>query len=214
VTDANPPARLAVLLSGSGRTLENLLDVIARGQLNATVVAVVSSKPDVRGIEIAKAAGVPVTVITRKGFDDDAAFTNAILAWLAPFAPHLVVHAGFLRKLHLPPGWEGRMINIHPSLIPESGAMGKGFWGDKVHAAVIASGAKWSGATVHVVDNEYDSGPIVAKTIVPVMPDDTTETLAARVFAAERRLYPRAISRYLREHPWLLERSPGEEYPQ
>jgi phosphoribosylglycinamide formyltransferase-1 len=97
------------------------------------------------------------------------------------------------------------MINIHPSLIPESGAMGKGFWGDRVHTAVIESGAQWSGATVHLVDNEYDHGPIVAKTVVPVMPDDTTVSLAARVFAAECRLYPHAIATYLRENPWLLE---------
>ena len=202
---SNGTARLAVLLSGSGRTLENLLAAIERGELDANIVAVVSSKPGVRGIEIAETNGIPVTVIQRKGYETDASFTNAILEWLAPHQPNLIVHAGFLRKLHLPPAWEGRMINIHPSLIPESGAMGKGFWGDRVHAAVIASGAKWSGATVHLVDNEYDHGPVVAKTIVPVMPDDTTETLAARVFAAECRLYPGAIAGYVRENPWLME---------
>jgi formyltetrahydrofolate-dependent phosphoribosylglycinamide formyltransferase len=211
VSASNGTARLAVLLSGSGRTLENLLAAIERRQLDATIVAVVSSKPGVRGIDIAQSAGIPVTVIERKGFESDAAFTNAILAWLEPYVPHLIVHAGFLRKLAIPATWEGRMINIHPSLIPESGAMGKGFWGDRVHTAVIASGAKWSGATVHLVDNEYDHGPIVAKTVVPVMPDDTTESLAARVFAAECRLYPHAIARYLRENPWLLEPRSDEE---
>lgn len=202
---SNGTARLAVLLSGSGRTLENLLAAIERGTLDAAIVAVVSSKPEVRGIDIATGAGIPVTVIQRKGFASDAAFTNAILTWLEPYAPNLIVHAGFLRKLEIPAAWEGRMINIHPSLIPESGAMGKGFWGERVHTAVIASGAKWSGATVHLVDNEYDHGPILAKTVVPVMPDDTTESLAARVFAAECRLYPHAIATYLRENPWLLE---------
>lgn len=211
MTASNGTARLAILLSGSGRTLENLLSSIERGRLDAEVVAVVSSKPGVRGIEIAETAGIPVTVIERKGFESDAAFTNAILAWLEPFQPNLIVHAGFLRKLEIPQQWEGRMINIHPSLIPESGAMGKGFWGDRVHTAVIASGAKWSGATVHLVDNEYDHGPIVAKVVVPVMPDDTTESLAARVFAAECRLYPPAIARYLRENPWVLEPSIPEE---
>jgi len=211
VSASQGTARLAVLLSGSGRTLENLLRAIERGTLAATVVAVISSKPGVRGLEIAAAAGIPATVIERKGFSDDAAFTNAILDWLTPVTPNLIVHAGFLRKLHLPPAWEGRMINIHPSLIPESGAMGKGFWGDRVHTAVIASGAKWSGATVHLVDNEYDHGPVLAKTIVPVMPNDTTEALAARVFAVECRLYPQAIADYLRENPWLLEPISGEE---
>jgi len=210
VTDPNRPARLVVLLSGSGRTLKNLLSVIGRGELNASVVAVVSSRRGVRGISIAEAAGLPVTVVERNGFSGDDTFTQAILDWITPHEPDLVVHAGFLRKVTVPSGWEGRMINIHPSLIPESGAMGRGFWGDRVHTAVIASGASYSGATVHLVDNEYDHGPIIAKTVVPVMPGDTTESLAARVFDAECRLYPRAISRYLRENPWLLEKKPNE----
>ncbi len=204
-------ARLAILLSGSGRTLENLLRSIDRGELNAAIVAVVSSRPDVRGIDIARSAGIPVTVIQRKEFASDAGFTNAIIEWLAPYSPNLIAHAGFLRKLHLPSSWEGRMINIHPSLIPESGAMGKGYWGDRVHAAILEQGAKWSGATVHLVDNEYDHGPVIAKTVVPVMPHDTVESLAARVFAAECRLYPKAIADYLRDNPWLMDPTASED---
>lgn len=200
----HPRARLAVLISGSGRTLENLLKVIARGELNAEIVAVISSKPGVRGLEIAERAGLPHTTIVRREFESDAAFTDAILDWLAPYDPHLIIHAGFLRKLVIPPAWEGRMLNIHPSLIPESGAAGKGFYGDRVHQAVLDSGAAVSGATVHVLDNEYDEGPILAKTTVPVLPEDTVATLAARVFAAECELYPKAIAAYLRDNPWVF----------
>jgi formyltetrahydrofolate-dependent phosphoribosylglycinamide formyltransferase len=197
--------RLAVLLSGSGRTLENLIATIARGELDAKLVAVVSSKPGVRGIEIAERAGLPVTVIPRKGFADDAAFTGAILDWLTPYRPDLIIHAGFLRKLVIPDAWTGRMLNIHPSLIPESGAAGQGFYGNRVHEAVLLSGALESGATVHVLDNEYDEGPIVMKARVPVLADDTVDTLAARVFEAECRLYPEAIAVYVRDNPWVVD---------
>lgn len=197
--------RLAVLLSGSGRTLENLLAAIQDGDLDADIVAVVSSRAGVRGIAIGERAGLPTAVIPRKGFPDDTAFTSAILDWLAPYEPDLIVHAGFLRKLVIPEAWEGRMLNIHPSLIPESGAAGKGFYGQRVHEAVLHSGALESGATVHVLDNEYDEGPIVMKARVPVLADDTVDSLAARVFAAECRLYPAAINAYIRDNPWLLD---------
>jgi len=203
-TDHRQP-RLAVLLSGSGRTLENLIAAIDRGALDAQLVAVVSSKAGVRGVEIGERAGLPTTVIPRKGFPDDEAFTGAILDWLAPYEPDLIIHAGFLRKLVIPEAWAGRMLNIHPSLIPESGAAGKGFYGNRVHEAVLLSGALESGATVHVLDNEYDEGPIVMKTRVPVLANDTVESLAARVFEAECALYPAAISAYIRDNPWLLD---------
>jgi formyltetrahydrofolate-dependent phosphoribosylglycinamide formyltransferase len=199
--------RLAVLLSGSGRTLENLLRVTAEGSLDAEVVAVVSSRSGVRGITIAEQAGLPVIAISRKRFEDDETFTTAILDWLAPFSPDLIIHAGFLRKLVIPAEWEGRMLNIHPSLIPESGAAGKGFYGHYVHEAVLNSGAAESGATVHVLDNEYDEGPILMKARVPVLPGDTADTLAARVFAAECDLYPRAIAAYLQDNPWVRDRN-------
>lgn len=183
-----------------------MLRVTADGSLDAEIVAVVSSRSGVRGIAIAEQAGLPVIAISRKRFEDDEAFTTAILDWLAPFSPDLIIHAGFLRKLVIPPEWDGRMLNIHPSLIPESGAAGKGFYGHYVHEAVLSSGATESGATVHVLDNEYDEGPILMKARVPVLPGDTADTLADRVFAAECELYPRAIAAYLRDNPWVCER--------
>lgn len=195
--------RVAVLLSGSGRTLENLLAATRDGRLDAELVAVVASRPDVRGVAVARAAGLPLAVVERRGFADDAAFSGAIYGWLGPHRPHLIALAGFLKRLDVPPAWEGRILNVHPSLLSESAAAGRGFYGERVHAAVLASGAAESGATVHVVDGEYDRGPVVMERRVPVEPGDTVQTLAARVFAAECALYPAAIAAYLHDNPWL-----------
>jgi len=194
---------LAVLLSGTGRSLANLLRVIDAGSLQARISVVISSRPAVRGLEIADGAGIATAVIERKGFPDDLAYSEAVYAVVAPYQPDLIVMAGFLRKLIVPPEWEGRILNIHPALLPESAA-GKGFYGERVHAAVIASGADESGASVHVVDNEYDAGPVVMRAIVPVLPDDTPASLGARVFAAECELYPEAIRTYAAEHLDLI----------
>ena len=199
------PVGLGVLLSGTGRTLANLLRAIAAGELHASVRVVVSSKPGVRGLEIAREAGIPALVVRRAAFADDLAFSDAIYAAVRPYEPELLVLSGFLRKLVVPSGWDGRILNIHPALLPEAAAAaGRGFYGDRVHAAVLASGATESGATVHVVDNGYDTGPVVLREPVPVLPDDTVATLAARVFAAECRLYPAAIQRHLADHPELF----------
>lgn len=199
--------RLAVLLSGSGRTLENLLWAIADRALDAEIVAVVSSAPGVRGLEIAAEAGIPQTTIRRKDFPDDAAFGDAIYAYLQPHRPDLLILAGYLRRIPVRPEWSGRILNIHPALLGETDAAGKGFYGERVHQAVLAAGARESGASVHVVTDAYDEGPVIDRERVPVLPGDTPETLAARVFAAECLLYPRAIAAYLRDHPELIGRT-------
>lgn len=201
--EPNRPLALAVLLSGSGRTLENLLRVIARGELAARIVVVVSSVPGVRGLRIAAEAGIPHFTVRRRDVKSDEAYAQAIYATIAPYQPDLVVLAGFLRRLIVWPEWQGRILNIHPALLP-GGPAGRGWYGDRVHAAVLASGATESGATVHVVDQGYDTGPIVMQARVPVRPDDTVETLAARVFTAERILYPAAIRVYVATHPELF----------
>jgi phosphoribosylglycinamide formyltransferase 1 len=198
--------RLAVLLSGTGRTLANLIEKISAGSLAAEIVAVVSSRSNAGGIGIAEAAGIPTFVVERRGYDDDNAFSAAIYQELTPFEPDLIICAGFLKRLVVTPEWEGRILNIHPALIPESGAAGAGFYGERVHRAVIESGAKVSGATVHVVDNEYDHGAVVLKETVPVHAGDCPEDLAARVFALECDLYPRAISDYVTLHSGLNRR--------
>lgn len=206
--DANgtsEPWRLAVLLSGSGRTLENLLAAIARGDLPARVVAVVSSVAGVRGLEIAAKAGIPCALVPRRSAASDAAYSAAVYEAVAPYRPDLLVLAGFLRRLVVPPEWEGRILNIHPALLPEAAAYaaGRGRYGEHVHAAVLANGDRTTGATVHIVDNDYDAGPPVLRIEVPIRPDDTPATLAARVFAAECELYPAAIRHYLAAHPEL-----------
>lgn len=205
----NPSERLprfAVLLSGSGRTLANLLQSIDEERLIGEVVVVVSSKPDVRGIDIARDAGIPTFVIERREFDSDQEFSRDVYRHLDPFRPDLILMAGFLRRLLVADRWSGRILNIHPALLPEAEwAAGKGFYGDRVHAEVLDRGVDHSGATVHLVDDDYDSGQILDRYEVPVLPDDTVERLAGRVFAAECTLYPRAISAYLEANPNLID---------
>ncbi len=183
--------RLAVLISGSGRTLENLITLSNRGELPARIVSVVSSHPGVRGNEIAEEAGIPLAVVPRREFKSTGEFSAAVYDALLPMEIDLVVMAGFLCKINVHPDFEGRIMNIHPSLLPLFG--GKGLYGDRVHQAVLDSGMKISGCTVHFVDESYDAGPIILQSSVPVMNDDTSSTLAARVFLDERRIYPEAI---------------------
>jgi len=187
------PRRLAVLLSGSGRTLENLLDRIAAGRLAATVAIVVASRPEVRGVDIARRAGVPVEVLPRED-RSTAAWSAAIFAACRSASAELVVMAGFLHLLEIPADFAGRVINIHPSLLPAFG--GQGFHGEHVHRAVLERGCTVSGCTVHLVDDQYDHGRILLQATVPVLPDDSVSSLAARVFAAECDALPDAISRF------------------
>jgi phosphoribosylglycinamide formyltransferase-1 len=182
---------IAVLLSGQGRTLTNLLTQIACGDLPVAVRCVIGSKPGIRGLTIAADAGVPHHLIQRRDFADTEAFSVAVWERLEAYDIRLVVLAGFLHKILVPTGWEGRVLNIHPSLLPAFG--GKGMYGQHVHAAALAHGCKVSGCTVHICDDAYDAGPIVAQQCVPVRDDDTPETLGARVFAAECAVYPAVI---------------------
>lgn len=199
------PWRIAVLLSGAGRTLENLLQVIARGELPAEIVIVVSSVPDVRGLAVASGAGIPTATVVRKGFPTVTAYSEALYAAFAPFSPDLIVMAGFLRQMLVLPGWEGRILNIHPALLPDASAYaaGKGLFGERVHAAVLAHGDTVTGATVHLVTDNYDEGPPLLRTEVPVFACDDPITLGTRVFHAECELYPDAIRRYMASHPEL-----------
>lgn len=199
-TEARAMPVLAVLLSGGGRTLANLIGCGQSGELPARIGVVVSSVAGAGGLEIARQVGIPASAIARKEFDSDRAYSDAVFSAIAPYDPALVILAGFLRKIVVPPEWEGRILNIHPALLPEMAlASGRGFYGDRVHQAVLDSGQPVSGATVHLVDNGYDTGPVYMRQIVPVEPEDTVESLAARVFAAECELYPRAIAAYLKE---------------
>jgi phosphoribosylglycinamide formyltransferase-1 len=185
------PARLAVLLSGSGTTLQNLLDRIARGGLAAHVVVVIASRSDAGGLERARQAGIPAVAVPRKEFTDADRFNDALHAELQRHEFDLIVLAGFLSPFQLRGRYAGRVMNIHPALIPAF--CGKGFYGERVHRAVLEAGAKVSGCTVHFADDQYDHGPIILQGTVPVLDDDTPETLAARIHAIENELYPEAI---------------------
>lgn len=183
--------RLAVLLSGSGTTLQNLLDHIAAGTLVADIAVVVGSRPDAYGLERARQANIPARAIPRKEYPDSNRFNDALHDALEPYGVDLVVLAGFLSLFQPRERYAGRVLNIHPALIPAF--CGSGFFGDKVHRAVIESGAKISGCTVHFADDEYDHGPIISQKAVPVLENDTPDSLATRVHAAENELYPEAI---------------------
>ncbi len=185
------PLRLAVFLSGSGRTLENFFSEIAAGRLPAEIVAVVSSRSDAFGLQRAKNHGVPAFVVPAKEHKDAASLGRAAFAAVEPFRPDLVALAGWNHLVEIPKAYERRVLNIHPALLPAFG--GKGYYGMKVHEAVIRSGAKESGCTVHFADNLYDHGAIVLQRNVPVLPGDTPDALAHRVFEEECRAYPEAI---------------------
>ncbi|HEV3255923.1 MAG TPA: phosphoribosylglycinamide formyltransferase [Gemmataceae bacterium] len=183
--------RLAVLLSGGGTTLQNLIDRIADGRLAARVVQVISSSGDAFGIERALRAGLPASVVTRReaGSRDD--FSCRIFELCRRAEADLVCLAGFLQLLTIPEDFENRVMNIHPALMPAF--CGEGFYGPRVHEAVLTYGAKVSGCTVHFADNQYDHGPVILQRAVAVLDDDMPDSLAARVFEQECEAYPEAI---------------------
>jgi formyltetrahydrofolate-dependent phosphoribosylglycinamide formyltransferase len=178
------PVRVAVLASGGGTNLQALLDAL-RDSPRARVALVVSDRPDAGALERARGAGIPTAVLR------DPTDPVSVLAALND--ADLVVLAGYLKLV--PPGvvarFRWRMINIHPALLPAFG--GPGMYGRRVHAAVLASGAAESGASVHYVDEEFDRGPVIAQTRVPVLPGDTPDALAARVLEAEHKLLPQVV---------------------
>lgn len=176
-------ARLGILLSGSGTTYQNLADRIADGTLQAEICVVVASRPDAYGIERAKRLGHSCVVAK-----DPAEVLRA-------HGAEFVAMCGWMRFWDPPAPWAGRTVNVHPSLLPSFG--GKGMYGHHVHEAVLAHGCKVSGCTAHLVSGGYDTGPILDQLAVRVEDGDTPDTLAARVQAAERELYPRAIAQLL-----------------
>jgi phosphoribosylglycinamide formyltransferase-1 len=152
---------------------------------------VISSRPDAFGLERARRAGIPAIAITRKEFGSPQSFGDAVWREIRRHEPGLIVLAGFMSLLPIPPDFRNRVMNVHPALIPAFS--GKGMYGSHVHEAVLEYGAKLTGVTVHFVDAEYDRGPVILQAPVPVKEDDTPETLAERVQAEERELYPKAI---------------------
>jgi phosphoribosylglycinamide formyltransferase-1 len=182
---------IAVLISGGGTTLKNLIERIGDGRLRAAIRLVVSSNPNAAGLRFAQEANIPSLIVQRKDYLDQDAYSREIFSHCRAAAVDLAVMGGFLKQLTIPPDFANRVTNIHPALVPAF--CGKGLYGHRVHEAVLEYGAKVSGCTVHFADNQYDHGPVILQKTVPVLDDDTPETLAARVFQAECEAYPEAI---------------------
>lgn len=193
---------IVILISGGGSNMRAIVEASRRDRwealLGARVVAVLSNRPDAAGLAWAQEQGLATAAVDHRAYPSREAFDAALLQAIAPFdgdekEPALIVLAGFMRILT--PGFvahfAGRLLNIHPSLLPA-------FPGLHTHARAIAAGCRVAGATVHEVTTELDHGPILGQAVVPVLPDDTAETLAARVLSQEHRLYPRAIADWLR----------------
>ncbi len=185
---------LAVLISGSGTTLQNLIDKIDDNTLNARIQVVVCSSPDAYGIKRAEQNSIPSAVVQYKDYNQPETFSNTIIEEIEKYPVDLIILAGFLHLFKIPDRYTGKVMNIHPGLIPSF--CGKGYYGHHVHRAVIESGVKISGCTVHFVDNEYDRGPIIIQRTVHVHTDDSPDELAQKVFKEECIAYPEAIRLY------------------
>ena len=183
--------RVAVLISGGGTTLKNLLEEQSRGHLSIDIGLVIASRKSAGGLAFAVDANIPTHVIRRKDYATAEQHSAKVFGACREAKIDLVVMGGYLSHVLIPDDFAQRVINIHPSLIPKY--CGKGFYGTRVHQAVLDAGESVTGCTVHYVDNIYDHGPIILQRKIPVMPADTATTLAARVFAAECEAYPDAI---------------------
>ena len=183
--------KLAVMVSGGGTTLQNFLDLIAAGKLDASIEVVISSNSTAFALERASIAGIDTHVVRRGDFETQEAFSDAVTAVIDRYGVDLILGAGYLQRYLFPPRYQGRMLNVHPGLLPQFG--GQGMYGHHVHEAVLAAGESESGCSVIITDHVYDHGPVVIERRVPVLPGDTPETLAARVFEAECEAYPEAV---------------------
>ena len=187
----NRPLRIAVLISGGGTTLANLIGRIDAGSLDVEIRLVVSSTPKAGGLQYAEKARIPIEVVVRKDFGSQDEFSEAVFAGCRAAGVDLVAMGGFLKRVTVPEDFANRVLNIHPALIPSF--CGERMYGHFVHEAVLDYGVKLSGCTVHFADNQYDHGPVILQKTVPVLDDDTPDRLAARVFEAECEAYPEAL---------------------
>lgn len=190
--------RVGVLVSGRGTNLQAIIDACAAGWVGAEVVVVISNNPDAPALDRARRHGIPAVAVDHRRFPSREAFEDAMLEVLRAHRVDLVCQAGFMRILtgHFVSHYRGRIMNIHPALLPAFG--GKGMFGEHVHQAVLESGTRVSGCTIHFVNETVDGGPIILQAVVPVMDDDTLETLAARIAREEHTLYPLAIHLFAR----------------
>jgi phosphoribosylglycinamide formyltransferase-1 len=190
--------RLGVLASGGGTNLQAIIDACEQGGIPARVVIVISNNSRAGALERARRHGIPTRHLSNYHFQDDAELDAALAGALRDCSVDLVLFAGYMKRRGSAflEAFPGRILNIHPALLPKFG--GRGMYGMHVHRAVLEAGETISGVTVHVVDEHYDHGPILAQEEVPVLPGDTPETLAARVLEVEHRIYPDVIRRIAR----------------
>ncbi|MFK7765973.1 MAG: phosphoribosylglycinamide formyltransferase [Mariniblastus sp.] len=201
------PFKIAVLISGGGTTLKNLIEYRNRGELDVEIALVVSNKPNAGGLDFASEAAIETAIVNHKEFDDCVSFSESVFDKCRAAKVDLVVMGGFLRRVKIPNDFCNRVINIHPSLIPSF--CGKGNYGSRVHQAVVDYGCRVSGCTVHFVDDHYDHGPIIAQQTVEVFERDTAAVLAARVFEKECELYPSVINAIARGKVSVSDRRVG-----
>lgn len=190
---------LAVLISGIGSNLQALIDACADDNFPAKISVVLSNRPDAYGLQRAAAAGIPTEIIDHKKHDSREAFDQAMLEALSTYDIDLICLAGFMRILTpvFINEWAGKILNTHPALLPKHG--GEGMYGAHVHRAVLAAGDNESGVSIHIVTEECDQGPVILQRKVPVKPDDTIETLSARVLEQEHIAYPQAVAQIAQE---------------
>ena len=183
--------RLAVLISGTGRSLKNLIGRIKEGSLSAEIAVVVSSNREAKGLQYAEMGGLKIEIIEKLEYQTLETFSAAVFDVCRENTVDLVVMAGYVKFLKIPDDFYGKVLNIHPSLLPAFS--GQGFYGDRVHTAVLKKGVKLTGCSVHFVDNDYDNGPILLQKSCEVRDDDTVGSLNDRVFELECAAYPEAI---------------------
>lgn len=191
--DQMTPLRLAVFASGGGSNFGAILKAIDAGTLNAELVLLITDRSDIGAIDKADERDIPVAVLRPRDFADDDAFAEAMLNVLTANRATFIALAGYLKKIptSVVAAYKHRILNIHPALLPSFG--GKGMYGSRIHEAVLELGCRVTGVTVHLVDSDYDTGPIVLQEPVAVRQDDTPKSLAARVLQFEHRLYPEAL---------------------
>jgi phosphoribosylglycinamide formyltransferase-1 len=195
-----PTCRVVVLISGSGSNLQALIDQQQQGQLAIEIVAVISNKPDVFGLERAAKAGIPHQVVNHRDYDDRESFDLALAKVIDRYQPQLVVLAGFMRILtaDFVRAYQGRMLNIHPSLLPK-------YQGLHTHQRALDAGDSCHGVTVHFVTEELDGGPSVIQAIVPIVGGDTADTLAKRIQQQEHIIYPLAVEWFAEQRLQLID---------
>ncbi len=191
--DSSSKLRIAVFASGGGSNFGAMLKAIDKGELNAESVLLLTDRAGIGAIDKAEDRDIPVAVLPPSNFEGEGAFAEALLNTLANHQADFIALAGYLKKIpsSVVDAFKHRMVNVHPALLPAFG--GKGMYGERIHEAVIEAGCRVSGVTVHLVDSDYDTGPIVLQEPVAVRQDDTARSLAARVLQAEHRVYPEAL---------------------